>query len=66
MEHHTNISDALKEAGKLPAAMHVRNMQQQEEDRTLAIRIKYTERKLRKSGTNFSLNNKPTAANCKS
>ena len=30
IEYRTNLSGPLKEAGKVPAAMHVNNMQQQE------------------------------------
>ena len=35
IEYRTNLSDDLKGSGKVPAAMHVRNMQSQEVDRTL-------------------------------
>ena len=53
IEYHTNLVDALEEAGKVPAAMHIRNMQWREEDPTQARHIKYIEVKFRKSGTIF-------------
>ena len=53
IKYRTNIDDYLKEAGKGPAAMNIRNMQRREEDRTLDRRTKYIEGKLSKSGTNF-------------
>ena len=49
----TNLADSLGEAGKVPSAIYVRNMQQQQEYRTLARRIKSIEGKFRKSGTTF-------------
>ena len=49
----TNLSKSLEESGKYPAATHVRNMQQRQEDRTLARWIKYIEDRFRKPGTTF-------------
>ena len=57
IEYCNNLVDAIEEAGKGPAATHVRNIQRREEDRTLARRIKYTERKFRKLGTDLFTQN---------
>ena len=53
IKYHTNIFDALDEAGKGSATTHIRNMQKIEEHRTLARRIKYTKVKSKKPGTTF-------------
>ena len=39
IEYHTNLSDALEEAGKGPAAMYVHNTKRREDKRTLSIHI---------------------------
>ena len=65
IEYRDNIAYDLEEAGKGPAATHIRNMQIIEEYCTLDRRIKYIKGKFRKPGTNFSLNNKPTAVHYK-
>ena len=49
--YRTNLSNALEEAVKGLSATHVRNIQIREEDRTLAIQIKYIEVKFIKPGT---------------
>ena len=53
LEYRTNLAKNLEEAGKGQAAMHVCNINLQEEDLTMARRIKYIEDKFRKSGTTF-------------
>ena len=53
IKHRTNLIDDLAEAGKGPAAIHIRNMQQRENYFTLYKRIKYIEVKFMKSVTIF-------------
>ena len=52
-EDSTNIADALQEAGKVPADMHLRNMKLNKEYHTLDIGMKCIEGKFSKSGTTF-------------
>ena len=53
IEYRTNTDNSLKEAGKGPTTIHIRNMKLREEDLTMARQIKYIEGKFRKSGTTF-------------
>ena len=41
IEYRTNLTDTLEEAGKVPAATHIRNIQRREYYFTLDTRIKY-------------------------
>ena len=52
-EYCTNLVNDLKEAGKIPASIHICNMQPWEEDCNLDRQIKYTKGRFRKSGTIF-------------
>ena len=54
IEKSIDLANALKEAGKVPPSMYVRNIQLQEEDHTFSRKIKYTKGNFIKSGTNFS------------
>ena len=53
IEYRTNTDNSLKEAGKGPTTIHIRNMKLREEDLTMARQIKYIEGKFRKSGNTF-------------